>query len=255
MYILMLNIRESYDKINRKLPFLFIPFINKLIKELTKYQYKKLLITYIICFSVIGLILDCFNVNRGFSFLWLSFMYILGAYIKLYSSDFRKENIIYLLYYFICVILMWLIKNIIAILTYKIFGKVFGNTLFIVYNSPFLVIAASSLLIICSRLHFKYISKIILTLSSFTFGVYLISDQIYIRQFFITNKFINYSNEPWYLMIIKILLISVLIYLICSFIDYIRKYLFKILNVSKLAEKIERSISNIITTKLNNANS
>lgn len=232
--------------------FLFIPFINLLLNKLSKEEYKKLILISIFAFCGIAFISrnlsgDIFNVNRGYSFLWLAVMYIVGAYIKLYSNDFEKiNNNKFLCISIIFTILTWLSEIAISIVTLKTFGKIKGNNLFILYNSPTILISTVCLFIFFSRVNIKHGANIILKLASTSFGVYLISEQPFIRQIFISNKFVEYANMPWYLMIASIILTAIVIYIICSIIDYIRKYLFNLLHIRKLSEKIKDIIKKVL---------
>lgn len=229
--------------------FLFIPFINSLINKISKEEHKKLILISIFTFCGIAFIGrgfggDIFNINRGYSFLWLTAMYIVGAYIKVYSNDFdRISNKKFLCISLIFTIITWLSEIVISIVTLKIFGKIKGNNLFILYNSPTIFISAVCLFIFFSRLSIKHGVNVILKLAASSFGVYLISEQPFMRKIFITNKFIEFANMPWYLMIISIILTAVVIYLICSIIEYIRKGLFNILHIKELSIKIKKLIN------------
>lgn len=233
--------------------FLFIPFINKLIFSLSKNEHKKIILISLVAFcgiAFIGRVLggDIFSVNRGYSFLWLSVMYIIGAYIKLYSNDFEKiDNKKILIISIIFTILTWLSEIVISIITLKIFGSIKGNKLFIVYNSPTIVISSICLFIFFSRLNIRHGANMILKFASVSFGVYLISEQKFIRSLlFMTDKFSKYANMPWYLMIGSTIFTAVIIYLICSVIDYIRKWLFNLLHIRKLSEKIKDIIKKVL---------
>ena len=173
-------------------------------------------------------------------------MYIIGAYIKIYSNDFEKiDNKKFLCIYVIFTILTWLSKIIISIFTLKIFGNIKGNELFIAYNSPTIFISAVCLFIFFIRLDIKRGVNLILKLSATSFSVYLISEQHLIRELFISNKFGKYANMPWYLMIGSIILTAIIIYLICFIIESIRKRLFRILHIKELSVRIKDLIKKL----------
>lgn len=179
--------------------------------------------------------------------MWLSVMYTIGAYIKIYSNDFEKiNNQKFLCIYVIFTILTWLSEIIISIFTLKIFGNIKGNELFIAYNSPTIFISAVCLFIFFIRLDIKRGVNLILKLSAASFSVYLISEQHLIRELFISNKFGEYANMPWYLMIGSIILTAIIIYLICFIIESIRKRLFRILHIKELSVRIKDLIKKII---------
>lgn len=68
--------------------FLFIPYINKIIRNLNEKESQKIIIAIFFIFSFYGTFsakFDPFTLNRGYSFLWLLFLYIIGALFKKYS--------------------------------------------------------------------------------------------------------------------------------------------------------------------------
>jgi len=187
--------------------FFFIPVLNLIVTKSTKRQNQFLILTITIIFCVVGLLAsylggDVFSIYGGYSFLWLAVLYIIGAYIKIYGFFTSKINKDYfLLSYLICVLLVWLSKIVISLVTLRIFGSIKGSELLIAYNSPLILLAAISLLLYCSQLKIKRGVKILTEISSVSFGVYLISEQNFIKENFIVNKFIKYTSLPWYLMI------------------------------------------------------
>ncbi|MEG2053546.1 MAG: acyltransferase [Oscillospiraceae bacterium] len=224
--------------------FLFIPFLNILISNLSKQQHKKLIF---ICFcafcgiSFIGLSMnfDAFMVNGGYSFIWLAVLYVVGAYLKLYQQDFNKYNKNrYLLIYLACICLTWLSKVLIATMEMILFNETKRPLMFVSYISPLIVLGAIALFVFFSQLNFDHGKSLILHLASVSFGVYLISEQANFRELIIKNRFADLATLPWYLMIFWVLACAVAIYLVCSFVDYLRKTLFKWLHIRSLCEKI-----------------
>lgn len=218
--------------------FLFMPFINSLLSHLSKLQHRKLIFTGIIAFCFIALFArfiggDVFNVHGGYSFLWLAFMYIVGAYLKFYPEDIEKYSKKRCLSgYFICILCAWCSE----LLINKIMGKTKYSALFISYISPFIVLGAICLFLFFLRLNINRGKKFITQASSVSFGVYLISENTYVWNAFVKDKFIKYIDRPWYLMICYVLFGAIIIYICCSFIDYIRKCLFSLLHIRSLCD-------------------
>lgn len=226
--------------------FLVIPFINKAINGLSKLQHRKLIFTGVFAFCFMSLFSkflggDIFNVNNGYSFLWLSFLYIIGAYLKCYPEDTeRYSKKICLLGYFICICCVWLSK----LLINKIMGETKYSGLFISYISPFIVLGSICLFMFFLQLKVNHGRGFIVQAAPLAFSVYLISENVYVRNAFITNKFIKFTYVPWYLMLIYVLLSSLSIYIVCSLIDYLRKLLFSLLHIRSLSEKTVNFIKN-----------
>lgn len=233
--------------------FLFMPYLRIWVNHLSKRQHKALIYTGILIFcifSVIGLWLDgdIFVLKFGYSPIWLMAVFITGAYIKRYPEDFQRYHKgIYILLYFLCIGLAWASKILIAQVTSRLFGGVQYDTLFISYTSPFIFISSVCLLVFFSQLHIQRFKKCIIEVSSVAFGVYLISEHPLVRAKFITDRFIPYTNLPWYLMLLYCLLTSIVIYSICSVLDYIRKKVFSAMHIPPLCEKLAQRLKSFLT--------
>ena len=81
--------------------YLFLPVINKGIAYLTKGEFKLVVISTIVVLSFWRDYKnpkeDVFNLNGGFSLLWLLTLYLTGAYIGKYRNDYsRYKKYIYI---------------------------------------------------------------------------------------------------------------------------------------------------------------
>lgn len=118
------NFTSILDIINRALKFnlisgwyiemyvflaLIIPFLNILIKNLTKNEFKQLIIILLFAISIPAFI----NANPDFKILYLPnywkpiypiIYYFIGAYFRLYYEDFKMKNATYFMIYFSSVI-------------------------------------------------------------------------------------------------------------------------------------------------------
>lgn len=107
-----------------------VPLIDTAVENTSKEQLKVASVIGFLLFSVIGTISihDVFTMEYGYSVLWLSILYFIGAVIKKYDQDLciRKS---FLLWGFVCcVTLQWGIKCAIELLTYNVLGEVnYGN--------------------------------------------------------------------------------------------------------------------------------
>lgn len=106
------------------------------------------------------------------------------------------------------------------------------------YPSPFYIIASVILFKFFKDLNIKKGKKAISIISSASFSVYLISDNIHIRGKFILNQFDNFSQYSPGKMIFILFASVILIYIICTIIDLLRQKLFKICHVKQITEKI-----------------
>ncbi len=223
--------------------FFFIPFFNSLINSLNKKQFKILIVSLIVIFSVVQTLIpgDIFKTSGGYSMFWLIVLYFLGAYFKLTEEDRKRGKLWYLAGFVISVLLVWVYK-------FLPLGPKFNGNLFIGYYSPFILSSAAFLLLFCSKLKIKgKIPKFLIkTLAPASFGVYLIHTNPLIWESIIKNRFVGYAASSTPKLVLLVLVTAVAIYLACSLIDLLRIALFKLLRINKLSEIIEKNLSKIL---------
>lgn len=228
--------------------YLVFPFLNILIKSITKKQFQYLLtilsvlLVFITTFSPFGN--DIIDPQKGYSFIWFVFLYFVAAYIRLYYVENKKKSY-YLCIYCICSLLTFLTNIIITSLSTRF--DVLTNYIDIPYQySPLLVIIASIMLFLFFKnLKIKNvkINKIIGIISSTTFGIYLIHDNNCLRyvlwkDIIHANRFYN-SNY----FILHLIVSVICVFIVCSIISYIVNKLLQLLE--KRLPKLEK-IDNII---------
>lgn len=241
--------------------FLLTPFLNKMIKSLSKRAHFILSVTVFILFSVMTVFPfsatiggDLFSVNLGYSLLWLAALYIIGSFLGRYLDDFSsvKQYILPILY-FICVYFAFL-----SIIAFRfLFDKIpvletYPNVkaeMMITYNSPFIVLSSICLFLFFARLKVKRFKKFILKISRASFGVYLISEHSAVKNFVMEKRFVPYINAPFYELLLRIAIHIIIVYAACTIIDLLRIRLFNFLKVSKLCKKADGITEKIITYK------
>ena len=205
--------------------FFCIPFLNHIIQTIEHRQLKKIFFIYGILFSIIPTILmgkfDPFYLNNGYSMLWLIVLYLLGAYCQKYNIAYKYEKKRLLLGYFSCIFITWLIKLIIEIITFNMFGKIVLGNVLITYISPTIVLSSIFIFLffINLRIEKKLILKVIKFLTPLTFGIYLIHSNPLIYTNILNDLFISYVDYPYYVLIIIIIIGVFTIFIICILID------------------------------------
>lgn len=229
--------------INYLIIYCLVPFLNNMIKGFDNSELKKLIYVLIVIFSII----PTFALNSKFEFNNIDIMiimYIIGAYIGLYTEDEKNKK------YTIGMILFNGIL-ICSVIGFDILGIVFEKnsliknaTYFSKINSIIVVGGAIS-----SFLYFlknkKFSSNMINFIASAVLGVYLIHDNEYIREYIweiiLPNK--NFI-ESRYFMIFALVKIT-LVFVICVIIDKIRYYIveknFEKILVNKIIEQNEKN--------------
>lgn len=232
--------------------FIFMPYINKLLKSLSKTEFKKLVITLIGMFSVIQFIplilslnLDIFNIRLGNSTIWLFVLYCIGAYIKTFDVKLKNKNILNFLLYIFMVFVAWTGKYIIEVVSVNMGGKIIIADQLLVFNSPFMLLISIFLFMFFINLDIrnKLAQKVIGLLAPVSFGVYLIHTHPLVFNNIIRDRFTFLINESTLVLLMYITIAALVTFISCLLIDYIRLKLFKVLKVDSLSEKIENILN------------
>lgn len=222
--------------------YMLTPFINKLIKNLEKRQYL-ILITILFIFLVFikTIFIDSTSIEsqNGASLIWFIYLYLVAGYIRLYYKERFNKNI-----YLFGAILITIIVAIIRFISIKYLGK--EMTRLITFNNIFAFIGT-----ICIFIFFKNIkiqnrvcNKIIGIISPLTFGVYLIHENPYINNG-IWNLLHTYRFANSQYLILHFTISIILVFTICSIIEYIRIKMFAIIENVSLIKKVYEKIDKI----------
>ncbi len=211
------------------------PFLNKLIKSLTKKEYRTLLIILLFIFSIwcplsnLKPLSNFFSTSQiisnqgGKSLYDYIFMYLLGGYLSLYSTKSDKPKLKYLVIFVVCAVMQCLIGYL-----YHPYIKISG------YNDNlFTVIQSICLVLFFKDLKFK--SKVINYISSFTLEIYIIHEHYMFKYYMWDNIFPLHNisfYKVWYYPF-KIVLVCLIVFISCMIIEYLRRLLFKGINLLK----------------------
>lgn len=220
--------------------YFFIPVLNMFIENTSKEIYQRLLLVLLIFFSIMPTLLrgDTFLITEGFSTWWFLILFLLGGY-------FRKNTLRIKLNRLVCIVIFLL--GVSLAFGWKVFSEDFlgiekGNQL-LIYTSPLVVLAGLMLFLLAKeiKLNGKF-KKIISFFASACFGVYLIHENIYIREELINEKLTFALNYGIFTEILIIIAISILIFLFCIAIEHMRLILWEKLGINRLCVKIDTCI-------------
>lgn len=231
--------------------YLFIPFINKMIDRLDQKEFKKLLLLMLLIFVVIPTIAISMPYEVG-NLLIFIFAYMVGAYIALYPNKYTEDiqfNIKGSLIFITLLVLSVIVIDIIGILmksTYLLNKSMhFGNK-----YSIFTFLLAMFVFLVFKNI--KFTSNLINNIATSTLGIYLIHDNIFIRNWlwnvcFPNSNYLN-SNYIYVHFFVKVMMI----YIVCLIIDKIRMIFEKAFQ--KDIDNLYNSIINFITKYLERKN-
>lgn len=215
--------------------YIFSDYINKFIHSLSKPEYKKLLFIGFLIFSVIPFVSGMkLLYNDGYNFYSFIYLYMVGGYLRMYplkesyhfkQMSIKKYRYIIIFLFVICGLLNYFIND----FAYKIVGfnefyaevanRIFGTHL--VYSTPFAIIQS-----ICFFELFKTIkirNRLINYISSTVFGIYLLHDNIIIKNNVYRmlglkkSVFVSFKTVPY------VIFIALIIFISCCLIELIRK--------------------------------
>lgn len=228
--------------------FFFIPFLNFLVDNLSQKQLKTLLFTIIILFCVLQTfyVHEVFGTEEGYNAIWLSSLYLIGAYIKKYGM-FKTvtKSYKFLLIYLACIVATYLSKVFLENITPLFLGDSYGETKLISYTSPTILLAAIALLMFFANLKITpRFAKVIGFFAPLSFSCYLIHTNPLVFAY-LSHLFVPYIKFPAVIMILLVIATAILIYLACAFIDWIRFWLFKLIRVNTFCEWLERTLKKL----------
>ena len=229
--------------------FFFVPFYNYIINNMERKQIKGLITVIIALFSVVGTIKPnrSWGVELGYSFVWLSAMYIIGAYIAKYKPFACVSKKKSLAFFAGSVVLTMMSRLSLLFITNKINGVPSMGLYFVTYTSPLMVIAAVSLLNLFSKLEIGGIGeRIIAFLAPTAFGVYIIHTNPVVYDKLLFNRFQFIMQHNVFIVLIVAIGACIAIFLACALVDKLRIWLFRMLRIDKLSCFFEGVCTKII---------
>lgn len=231
--------------------YILLPIINYGINSLNRKLYRNLIIFFILFYSIYNIVAIIFGdknyhfLINGYSSMWLIILYIIGGYFGKYIIiNKQKKKLIHFVIYIIIYFFSSFIPSKICFNQLKKKNKIIKNIL-INYLSPSVILQAVSLIMLFSSLNInnKLIIKIISFLAPLSFSALLLHSHLFksnIKIIINLFRFINgFKNN---LLLFKIYATSILIYLLCVFIDYFRLCIFKLFKIREFCLFLEYKI-------------
>ena len=186
------------------------------------------------------------SLYNGTNLINFSFIYIIGYTLKVYKHKWNQCSNKVLIPLFL--MLNLLLVTLYCISAGSIISKILWKLSF-PYCSPFLMINAIFVFIIVAKFHLH--SKLINTIASSIFAVYLIHCQPFIEKVIIVNvtRILDVVGNNIMYTIVSVIIIAFLIMIVCVMIDKCLSPLWKYIDV--LADKIWKRILQYIKTLIN----
>lgn len=219
--------------------FFLIPWLNKLMRSLDAKDATRLISLVFIVFVVYptfsGYFGDCFKLGNGYSFVWITILYLIGAWMKKCDLPKRIKSSRLLLGSAVCIVLSWFASEFLSV------------QIFVSYTSFTIVFVAISLVSVFSKLQISSgLSKVIAFFAPAAFGVYLIHDQSLVSMRFMSSAFIWVTDHPAYLLPVLVILSAFCVFAICLLIEKARLVLFKLLHIDQLIHFVEKKLEHLL---------
>lgn len=230
--------------------YLISPILNKVILTASKKSLQKVILTLFIIISVLSTVTrDAFyNTLTGRSLCTFILLYFIGAYIRIYPIDYSyfmkpfsnsAKRLIYFSIYLFATIMStfcWLgytYLQPLGTLANEV-GSILGFN-HASYASPIVIIQTIGYFLFFSTFNFK--NKIINKVSSSTLAVYLISENIFLREVIYDKIGLTKINSVTISLILEILIATIIIFIICILVEILREKIFRLIYNSKIAKK------------------
>lgn len=221
------------------------PLLDKAINNINEKTLRKMFILIILVFSVFGTMRQRFELINGYSFIWITLLYILGCIIKKCEIGKRIKPYQAALGILILYVATYL---------YKMYGiditspNILTKDMIVSYTSITVLGSAILYVVFYSKRTFNHkAQKIITFLSSSSFAIYLLNDHNLIRNYCIKDRFTYLWNQSPIKIILEIIVFAILFSGGGILLDKVRQFLFKKCHIQKLAQKIESVLNKILT--------
>ena len=228
--------------------FIFMPLINKCIREFTDSWLAGMTVTGILAFSFFATIAarysDPLSLNGGYSAVWLIFLYFIGGIIKKYKIENRFRISLLALTISVSLVITWVWKvALISIVGHGI------DDLLIKYISPTILLMSVCQLLLFSKLKFNgFMTKLISITAQATFGIYLFQDSDYFRKYIVARHYTGYALKNPLIMVSFILLTGLVQFSMGLLVDKCRSFMFGAIHTKRLSDRVGGIIDGKVST-------
>lgn len=200
--------------------YIFTPFLNKLINSLNRKEHFLFIMVGLLIFSILHMITG--QDYYGNELIQLILYYIIGAYLGKYKNNVlndKNKNLNILLTSFFIMVLSVILFDLIGT-KYSIFAV---HSTYLMNRTSLISIIFSIAFLSLFNNRKQWSNNYINTISSCVLGVYLISDNPFMRRVLWTNIFKVYKYVDSNFLLLHMIGCSIVTFLTCILIDFIRK--------------------------------
>lgn len=221
---------------------LFTPALQCLTAHLDRAQFRNLIVSIVMLFCVLPMLFvsDIFQTAQGYSLWWLTALYLVGAYIRKYGCPFLKKPLPALAVYALCVLAAWGIQMAEAC------GAGIPLPNMLVFTSPAMLLGSVSLLVAFAGFRLpEPVKRAVALCAPLSFSVYLIHVHPLIWKYLFEGRFALFADYPVYGFVPAVIGAAAAIYAVCTLIDAVRAWLFRICRVRTGCEWLEERLGGL----------
>ena len=226
--------------------YIIHPFINMLLQKLDKKEYQTLLIMELILWCIIPTFTPSNYQSNGL--IWFVTLYCVAGYIRLFGLNPRFTAKCYLGFFLLFSTLRYLSCVCLMILGTKISIAADNSLFFYGQQSILTFLSALSLFVLFSKWDIGY-NKMINTVATATFGVYLIHDSDIIRHLLWHEIFKNAQYQNSIFIIPYSIIVVAIVYIVCTLIDLLRQQIIEkpyMIMINRYVDRLARPFENLI---------
>ena len=213
--------------------------------------YQKFLLILVACWSVIPTFTT--SSYQGNPLLWFIVLYSISGYIRLFGLNSRFTAKHYRVFLPVCLLLTYASSVVFTLLGKK--WSIFAAHATYFYGQEKLTTlsVALCLFMVFATLKMNY-HRWINTVASATFGVYLIHDNEFVRDFLWLDLFKNSQYQESMLLIPYSIIVVAIVYIVCTLIDLLRQQIIEkpfMVMVNRYSEQIKRPFEMVFSIIVN----
>lgn len=222
--------------------FFVIPWLNKLMRCCTQREATAMAVGALLLFSVYptaaSLYHEPFQLEEGYSFLWLMVLYLVGAWMKKCRVPESRGSRFWLAVWLGCYVIVSAVKLLLLLGLKNTEVIVFES-----YLSPLVVGMAVAHVCIFARIRLPgRLKKVTAWLAPAAFGVFLLHMQWDVLDGLILGSFAGIAQLPAWLIPPAVMVCALAVLIVGLLIDRVRIWLFARLRINRLADRIAAKI-------------
>lgn len=217
--------------------FFIIPFLNLGLQRLSGEKFTLLVMVLVVLLPIINFRAGDIIYSDGYNMIWLTALYVVGAYIKLYPP---------------CVLRSFWLLLVAGVCTLQpLLFALIGLPPINGYTWPVAVVYSIALFIVFTRLELKSgaLKRLIAWAAPASFSVYLL--HVHPWSWSMLVKYVSCVNiawdYPWWFPLAG----GLVMYLVCTIIDMLRMRVFRVCKVDAIADYFASVIENAVRRALN----